>query len=148
MREGINAILKSHAIDLDTEILDPLLDDFIEYFNSVYKPDDTIPYFHELVGHYKQFYRELTNGEECAFNPIQAINLKRLTQTLQKRYLHKHPESIWDSNTALRQLDIFYKSATTLPFYKSCFSATMLYSKFDEIISQLAAIKQRETNGK
>lgn len=142
-KTGIQGILEAHSLYLEQEQLDPLLEDMLTYFNSVYKPDDSIPFFADLVKHYMSIYEELTE-EKPAFNPIQAVNLKRLCKTLEKRYLKINPQGIWDSHTAITQLELFYRHATTIPFYKSSFSASMLYSKFDEIISQLAAKRKSQ----
>lgn len=137
------AILKSHHINLGDESLQPLLNDFEIYFNSVYKPVENIPFWNDIVSQYLSFYKELT-GDNAVFNPIQAINLKRLTKTLQQRYLSKNPTCIWDLNTCLYQHLLFYNMVITIPFYRSSFSATIMYSKFDEIASQLAERKKKE----
>lgn len=142
-KEGLTAILISHHINISEEKLHPLLNDFEIYFNNVYRPEENIPFWSDIVSQYLSFYKELT-GDNAVFNPIQAINLKRLTKTLQKRYLSKNTAGIWDLNTCITQHLVFYNMVITIPFYRSSFSATIMYSKFDEIASQLAERKKKE----
>lgn len=143
MKQGIDEILKSHGIDLDDSIKEPLLDDMIIYFNSVYKPDDKVLYWSELVSQYMSFYLELV-GEKPLFNPIQAIALKKLSKVLMERYLKANNNGIWDLQVCLKQHDTFYRMVCTLDFYRRSFTVSLCYNNFDTIIAQLSDKRKKQ----
>lgn len=144
MKDGIDSILKSHGIDLDNSIKEPLLNDLVEYFNSVYKPNKTTPkYWSALVANYLSFYKLITN-EKASFPPAHASALSKLDKVLMNRYLGTHTDAVWDEYTSLRQHLIFYNEAIKLDFYKRSFCISMLYNNFDSIRAQLADLKNKQ----
>jgi len=143
-RESITKILESHSLFLEPEVLAPLLGDFEIYFNSVYKPDDTAMHFPQLVKQYMDKFEEVTEGGKASFTPIMAINLKRLTKILQKRYLDKNPSGIWCLNSCLTQHALYYEAVLTIPFMRQNFTPTMMYSRHNENITYLADKKRKQ----
>lgn len=135
--EGIKYILESHGLFIDPKLLNPITESLQEYFNNVFKPDDSTPYWSELVTQWVVFYEEIT-GNKPEFTQIEAINLKRLNKTLKTRYLGRK-NGIWDLHTSITQQELYYRSAITISFYKQALSLTNLYSKFNEIVAQLSA---------
>lgn len=138
-KTGIQKILEAHSLYLEPEQLDPLLDSLLIYFNEKFKPDDSVPFFAELVSQYMAIFEEITEGEKASFNDIMGINLKRLSKILKYRYLTKNPNGIWDLNTCLTQHEIYYRMVITIPFMKQNFTPTMMYSKHNENVATLAA---------
>jgi hypothetical protein len=108
---------------------------------TVYKPDNKTVWWQELVSHYFKYYEELV-GEIPAFMGAEAKGLKEVSAVLQKRYLHKNKEGIWDAETAVRQHQIFYDMVITLPFVRQNFSIAFLHNQFDKVVSQLAHQKK------
>jgi len=142
-KDGITSILESHHLFLEPEVLEPLLKDFEEFFNNTFSPDDSTMFWSELVSQWISFYQEVT-GDKPEFTPIEAMNLKRLNKVLRIRYMNAKVDGIWDLHTCITQQEIYYRSATTISFYKQALSLTNLYSKFNEIVAQLSAIKKKQ----
>jgi len=140
--QSIKAILEAHSIYLDASVLDPLVHDMEFYFNSVYKPDDTVMFFPELVKQYMDLFEEITEGERASFNAIMAINLKRLTKILMHRFLIKNPTGIWDKESCLNQHYLYYQSILSIPFMRQNFTPTMMYSRHNENITYLSSKKK------
>lgn len=144
MKDGIDSILKSHGINLDNSIKEPLLNDLLDYFFEVYKPKKTTPpYWSALVANYLSFYQEIT-GEKASFIPAQASALSKLDKILMSRYINAVKDSVWDEQTALRQHLVFYTEAVKIDFYKRSFNIALLYNNFDMIKSQLSAMRAKE----
>jgi len=144
MKDGIDSILKSHGIEIDNSVKEPLLNDFIEYFNNMYKPSKSTPkYWTALVANYLAFYQELT-GEKASFIPAQASALSKIDKILMNRYLLAVKDSVWDEATAIRQHLIFYNEAIKIDFYKRSFNIALLYNNFDMIKSQLSSMRAKE----
>lgn len=136
--ESITSIFEAHGISLDDDIRLPLIEDIQTYFNDVFRPDDTVKWFSELVSQYMKMFEEITQGEKSEFNPVMGINLKRLTKVLMRRHLELSPQGIWDLNQCLTSHEKFYRLAITIPWIKQNFTPTMLYSKYNEIIATLS----------
>lgn len=147
-KEGIKSILEAHSLHLEQETLEPLLLDLQEYFNNVYKPDDTVMHFPQLVAQYMTKFEEVTEGEKASFTPIMAINLKRLSKTLQKRFMDKNPSGIWDLQSCLTQHAIYYEMILIIPFMRQNFTPTMMYSRHNENVSYLADQRKKEKEKK
>jgi len=144
-KEGVLSILAAHQIIPEKDNEELLIKDLETYFNEVYKPDDSTPYWSDLVNQWREFYKEIVE-DYPEFNPIEAINLKRLSKILRTRYMKNvNGDPIWDLNTCLRQHLIFYTMVTSLNFYRKNLSLTIMYSKFNEITSQLAELKKSQT---
>lgn len=142
-KSSVTSILESHLLYLEPEQLEPLLNDLLIFYNETFKPDDSTPFWSDLVSHWLNFYLEIV-GEKCEFNAVEAINLKRISKTLRHRYLEAVPTGIWDLQTCIRQHELYYRSAITISFYRQALSLTNLYSKFNEIVAQLSARKKSQ----
>lgn len=141
--EGIKGILNLYKIEIPLDKEESFLCDMKHYFNEVYKPDNKTVWWQELVSHYFKYYEELV-GEIPAFMGAEAKGLKEVSAVLQKRYLHKNKEGIWDAETAVRQHQIFYDMVITLPFVRQNFSIAFLHNQFDKVVSQLAHKTNRQ----
>ena len=143
-KTGLTCILESHHLFLEPEVLDPLLENLTIFFNDVYRPDDTVVHFPQLVAQYMSKFEEITEGEKASFTPIMAINLKRLTKILQKRYMDRTPTGIWDLNSCLTQHLGYYEMILTIPFMRQNFTPTMMYSRHNENITYLAERNKKQ----
>lgn len=148
-KKGLSGILEAHHLHLEPEVLEPLLSDMEQFFNETFKPDNKVAWWNEIVSQYLSYYFELTS-EKAAFNPIQAVALKKLSKLLMERYLAANKDAVWDVQACLGQHKIFYDAVCTLDFYKRSFTVAMCYNQFDTIKSQLSAKrnKQKEIDDK
>lgn len=142
--ESITNILGAHGIDLDDSIRLPLIEALTTFYNDTFRPDDTVPYFSQLVGQYMAKFEEITEGEKCQMNPLIGINLKRLTKVLEKRYFDKNPTGIWTLEACLASHSIYYEMILTIPFMRQNFTPTMMYSRHNENVTYLADRRRKE----
>jgi hypothetical protein len=141
--EGIKGIMNLYKIEIPIDKETLFLEDMKAYFNTVYKPDNKTVWWQELVNHYFRYYEDLV-GEIPAFMGAEAKGLKEVSAVLQRRYLHKNKNSIWDAETAVNQHQIFYDMVITLPFVRQNFSIAFLHNQFDKVVSQLAHKTNRQ----
>jgi len=143
-KESVAGILESHSLFLEPEILEPLLEDLLTFYNETFRPSDDVPHFKYLVSQYMAKFEEITEGEKASFSAVMGVNLKRLSKILQSRYLTKNPSGIWDLNTCLTQFSMYYEAILTIPFMRQNFTPTMMYSRHNENITYLAAMRKKE----
>lgn len=147
-REGITQILESHFINLEPAVLDPLLDDLETFFNETFKPNNKSPYFSHLVKQYMLIFVDLV-GEKPTFNPIMGDKLHKLSKVLESRYIEKEIQAgrnpIWDLETCLRVHEEYYRYLyAKLPFMQKNFTPKMMYDRFNENLSEMKVIRDRE----
>jgi hypothetical protein len=141
--EGIKGIMDLYNISMPKDKEESFFEDMKHYFNEVYRPDNKTMHWQQLVNHYFAYYEELV-GELPAFMGAEAKGLKDVSAVLQKRYLHKNVDGVWDAETAVHQHQIFYDMVITLPFIKQNFSIAFLHNQFDKVVSQLAHKTNRQ----
>lgn len=139
--EGIKGIMALYKISIPQDKEEVFLEDMKHYFNEVYKPDNKTIWWQELVNHYFQYYEDLVD-EIPAFMGAEAKGLKEVSAVLQRRYLHKNKDGIWDAETAVNQHQVFYDMVITLPFVRQNFSIAFLHNQFDKVVSQLSHQKK------